>query len=29
MDAVFQEHARFTQGTRAEDDVTVVIVKLT
>ena len=28
LDAVFQEHARFTRGTRAEDDITLVIIKL-
>jgi sigma-B regulation protein RsbU (phosphoserine phosphatase) len=27
LTAVFQEHARFSQGTRTEDDVTLVIIK--
>jgi sigma-B regulation protein RsbU (phosphoserine phosphatase) len=27
LTAVFQEHARFAQGTRTEDDVTLVIIK--
>jgi sigma-B regulation protein RsbU (phosphoserine phosphatase) len=27
--AVFQEHARFSQGTRSEDDITLVIIKFT
>jgi sigma-B regulation protein RsbU (phosphoserine phosphatase) len=29
LTAVFQEHARFSQGTRTEDDITLVIIKFT
>ena len=29
LEAVFQEHAEYTRGTRAEDDITLVIIKLT
>ncbi len=29
LDAVFQEHADFTRGCRSEDDITLVIIKLT
>ena len=29
LDAVFQELGTFTQGTRTEDDITLVIVKIT
>jgi sigma-B regulation protein RsbU (phosphoserine phosphatase) len=28
LDAVFQAHARFTQGTRTEDDITLVVIKI-
>jgi sigma-B regulation protein RsbU (phosphoserine phosphatase) len=29
LDTVFREHARFTRGARTEDDITLVIIKLT
>ena len=28
LNAVFEEHSRFTRGTRAEDDITLVVVKI-